>query len=174
MTNLSTLPAFVDDRTFHVVVESPRGAALKLKYDPHLGVMSVSRPLSLGLVFPYDWGFIPSTRGMDDDPVDAVVLWDVASAPGVVIPCRALGIVRVEQNRLPHRRGDRIRNDRILALPKAARRPAPDHLSERIRDELANFFIASTAPEGKDVTILAWDGPEAALAEITRSLEGTS
>src|SRR4051812_23123737 len=86
MADLARLPAFLDGDIFHVVVESPRGCAVKLKWDASLGAMAVSRPLGLGLVFPFDWGFVPSTRGPDGDPVDAIVLWDVASAPGILIP----------------------------------------------------------------------------------------
>jgi Inorganic pyrophosphatase/Isochorismatase family len=51
------------------------------------------------LVYPYDWGFVPSTTGEDGDPVDAALFWDVATFPGVVVPCRALAVIQVEQNR---------------------------------------------------------------------------
>ena len=117
MTNLGKLPAFVDDGTFNVVVESPRGAGVKLKYDVKSNVMGVSRPLPIGTVFPFDWGFVPSTMGPDGDPVDAIVIWDAATFPGVVIECRAAGLIQIEQNQKNGARKDRIRNDRVLAIP---------------------------------------------------------
>ena len=64
----------------------------------HWEAMGVSRPLPAGLVFPFDWGFIPSTCGPDGDPIDACVIWDVASFPGVVIVCRTIGVLNAEQN----------------------------------------------------------------------------
>jgi inorganic pyrophosphatase len=169
MKGLDGLPTFADDLTFHVVVESPRGSAVKLKYRADLNAMSISRPLSAGLVYPYDWGFVPSTKGDDGDPVDAVLLWDVSLFPGVVVPCRALAVVQVEQNRADHK--GRIRNDRILALPVEARREAhftAGSIPERVRDELEQFFIAATALERKDAKILGWAGADAAL-ELIRS-----
>ncbi len=173
MTDFLRLPAFAQGDSFNVVVESPRGAGVKLKYDSELGAMSVSRPLAIGLAFPYDWGFIPSTRAMDGDPVDAIVLWDVASFPGVVIPCAAAGIVKVEQNRGQGSAG-RIRNDRVIGVPVEARRDTRGALggpdAERIRREVANFLVAMTALEGKDIAILGWDGPAAAVAHIRESL----
>jgi len=62
MDDLHKLETFVADGVFHVVVERPRGAAVKLKYSPELGAMSVSRPLVLGLEYACDWGFAPSTE----------------------------------------------------------------------------------------------------------------
>lgn len=168
MRDLLTLPTFAGDDVFLVVVESPRGSTFKLKYDPELGAMSISRPLALGLSYPNDWGFIPSTKAPDGDPLDALVLWDVCSFPGVVIPCRALAVVRVEQNRAGHP-GQRVRNDRIVALPDAYRRalPAPaTALTDRVRHELEHFFVAATVFEGKDPKILGWDGADAAVALI--------
>jgi inorganic pyrophosphatase len=161
---LHKLKTFAGDDVFHVVVESPRGSAVKLKYSPDLGAMSISRPLMLGLTYPCDWGFVPSTEGPDSDPIDAAIWWDVTTYPGVVIPCRALAVVRVEQNRAEH--SGRIRNDRVLAVPVAARREVD--LPARVRQELEQFFIAATLLEGKDVRILGWDDGEAAV-ELIRS-----
>jgi inorganic pyrophosphatase len=170
--NLHALDAFAADDVFHVVVESPRGSTVKLKWDPDLGAMSVSRPLNLGLAFPFDWGFVPSTKGPDGDPIDALVYWDVSSYPGVVIPCRAIGLVKVDQRDAGGE--GRIRNDRIVAVPVEARRElvtAPDDLPARIREELNQFFLAATALEGKDARVLGWAGPTEALALIRQSVK---
>jgi inorganic pyrophosphatase len=172
MNNLLQLPAFAAGDLFHVVVESPRGSAVKLKYAPKLGAMSISRPLNLGLTYPHDWGFVPSTKGPDGDPIDALVYWDLTTFPGVVIPSRALGVMQVEQNRENHP-GERVRNDRVIAVPDAYRRAAGDSLAalpERTRDELAHFFLATTAFEGKDLKILGWDGADAALCLIRNAI----
>jgi inorganic pyrophosphatase len=168
--NLESLPAFAGDDTIHVVVESPRGSSLKLKYEPRFETMGVSRPLPAGLVFPFDWGFVPSTRGEDGDPLDAFLVWDVPAFPGVVVACRALGVLNVEQNAVNFDRGRRIRNDRIIAVPVEARREREwktmDAVPERLRQEWIQFTIAAAAPEGKDVAVLGWGTASDALAQI--------
>lgn len=93
MTALDELPTFARAGVVHAVVESPRGSTLKLKYDPEIGAFVLSRPLPLGFCYPFDWGFIPRTRGSDGDPIDALILSDAPSYPGVVIPCRIAGVL---------------------------------------------------------------------------------
>ena len=171
---LHRLPPFVSGKAFRVVVESPRGSTAKLKFDPAIDAMTLSRPLTYGLRYPFDWGFVPGTEAADGDPLDAMLAWDTETFPGVVVPCRAMGIVKVDQKSV--RTGRRERNDRVVAMPLEA--PRFDHLrkagdlSARIRREIETFFVAVTALEGKDVRILGWGGPEAALRLIRRSAIG--
>ena len=169
--NLTEMPAFASGDLIHVVVETPRGSTLKLKYESRWETMSISRPLPLGVVYPFDWGFIPSTYAADGDPLDAMVLWDVPSYPGVVLRCRAIGVLQVEQNQNSYDQSARVRNDRVMAIPAAARRQhsiaSLEALSLRIREELEQFAIAATALEGKDLRILGWADAPAAL-ELVR------
>ena len=69
MTNLTKLPSWADDDNIFAVVETPRGSSCKLDFDPKLGVFALAKPLMAGLTYPYDWGFIPSTRAEDGDPL---------------------------------------------------------------------------------------------------------
>jgi inorganic pyrophosphatase len=155
---------FNSDGDIHVVVETPRGSAVKLKYDPSLTAFTLSRPLTLGTVYPHDWGFIPSTRAADGDPIDAMVLWDGTSFPGIVLATRAIGLLRVEQTNVAS--GARERNDRLFVLPIKA--PRHEHVRtifdvpERVRQELEQFFITVVAFEGKELRLLGFDGPSAA------------
>jgi inorganic pyrophosphatase len=129
-----------------------------------------SRPLPLGVTYPFDWGFVPSTHAADGDPLDAMLLWDVASYPGIVVHCRAIAVLQVEQNgtRNP---SQRVRNDRIMAIPVDARRERSTTnlaaLSLRVRQELEQFAVAATALEGKDVEIVGW-GDADVLLELVR------
>jgi inorganic pyrophosphatase len=157
----------------NVMVESPRGSSVKLKYDPDDDVIMLSRPLPAGVTYPYDWGFVPSTTAADGDPLDAIIVWDETSYPGVIVPCRAIGVLNVEQTNLESKR--RERNDRIAVLPTRA----PRHeaitsifdLTGRIRDELEQFFLHAVAFEGKALTLLGWQGPREAQAAVQASAQ---
>jgi inorganic pyrophosphatase len=161
MADLARLPPRAAAGVLHVVVESPRGSRVKLKWDPELGAMGLSRPLPAGLVYPFDWGFVPGTRAEDGDPLDAMVYWDVGSYPGVVLPCRAIGVVKLEQRR--KRDGRRVRNDRLVVVPVTHEREAELtsalQLPARVRDELVQFFLAAIVFEPKDPRILGWGDP---------------
>ena len=46
-----------------------------------------------GMMFPFDFGFIPSTLGLDNDPLDVLVLCQEAVAPLTLVAARAIGLM---------------------------------------------------------------------------------
>ena len=60
---LNQLPA-LDPATklVNVVVDTPKGSRNKYKYDEKAGIWRLSKLLPLGAAFPYDFGFVPSTK----------------------------------------------------------------------------------------------------------------
>lgn len=70
---LDQLPTWKEDGVLDVVVETTLGSAVKLKYDPELDAMTLSRPLPLGVTFTFEFGFVPSTCAEDGDPLHAAV-----------------------------------------------------------------------------------------------------
>ncbi len=162
MADLLKLPTWDSNGRLYVVVETPKGARAKLKYMPDLQVFLFSRSLMLGLTYPYDWGFAPSTVGEDGDPVDVMVLHDAATSPGLVLQCKPIGVLEVLQ-REPD--GEK-RNDRVLAVPlhDHAAQALDDsrQLSLQVREELQQFFVATDEFQDKTLEFLGWRGPEAA------------
>ena len=65
MTNLTKLPTWADKTHIYAVVETPRGSHCKLEFDAKLRAFTLAKPLLAGLTYPYDWGFIPSTKAED-------------------------------------------------------------------------------------------------------------
>jgi len=97
MSNLFKLPTWADKDHVYAVVETPRGSRVKLEYDAKLHVFTLAKPLFAGLTYPYDWGFIPSTKAEDGDPLDVLIVHDAATYPGLVLRCKPIGVLEVLQ-----------------------------------------------------------------------------
>jgi len=166
---LRELPLRTDRGDFLVVVEVPKGSSVKLKYNASSGVFEWSRALRYGLSFPYDFGFFPRTVAGDRDAIDAMVLSDVGSYPGVVVPSRIIGALRVTQSRGIHER----RNDRILVVPVNEHRWShirnASDLPKRVREELREFFRSALVLTGKAVTFGGFANANEAIDHV---LEG--
>ncbi len=168
------VPAFNDDGSIHMIVESPKGSKAKFKFDAEFGYFRVARALSLGLSYPFDWGFVPSTIAEDGDPVDALLIADFACFPGVVVRCEPLELVEVTQPGVGERTGRRVHNDRIVLVPAQSPRDrslwARAEVPERVRIELEMFLLNSVVLDKRGVEIGAWQNSEAARALILNSL----
>ena len=166
MPNLIRLPTFSDDGDVRVVIETPRGSRAKFDYDPELQTFALSKSLLIGLTYPYDWGFVPSTKAQDGDPLDIMVIHDAATFPGLVLTCRVIGVLQIEQKS----KKKKERNDRLFAVPRRSHserdlRDVAD-LSKPIQEELEKFFIATDELEDKTLNIIGWKGPKVALKAV--------
>jgi len=170
MPSLQRLPASPQKGIVHVVIESPRGATTKLKFDPELEAFTLARPLPLGMSYPHDWGFVPGTRGADGDPLDALLLSEGTTYPGLVIRAVPIALVTLEQDAKTGK--GRERNDRLVAVAEQAPRTefrSPGDLPARVREEIEHFFVDVTFFEDKHAEVLGWEGPAQALAAVMRA-----
>lgn len=166
MPNFVNLPVFNEDGDAHVVVETPRGSRAKFAYDPKLEAFTFKKSLLVGLSYPHDWGFVPSTRGDDGDPLDIMVVHDATTFPGVVLTSRIIGVLQIEQKS----KTKVERNDRLFAVPRRSHSELGlqdvTELSRPMQEELEKFFIATDELEDKKLSIIGWKGPKAALRTI--------
>src|SRR6201989_198475 len=166
MPNLINLPSFTDDGDVYVVVQPPRGSRAKFDYEPELKTVLLSKSLLTGLTSPHDWGFVPSTKADDGDPIDIMVVHDATTFPGIVLTCRVIGILQIEQKS----KGKTERNDRLFAVPRNSHSEQALNdvrdLTEPIQEELEKFFKAIDELEDKKLHIIGWKGPKAGGEEI--------
>ena len=172
MPNFINLPPFTEHGDVHVVVETPRGSRAKIAYDPKLETFILSKSLLTGLTYPHDWGFVPSTRAADGDPLDIMVIHDAATFPGIVLTCRVIGVLQIEQRS----KGKAERNDRLFAVPRRSHSELGlsdvQDLSRPMQQELEKFFIATDELEEKKLQIIGWKGPKIALKAVKDSANG--
>jgi inorganic pyrophosphatase len=140
-----------------VVIETPKGSAQKYDYDERTHFFKMKKILPSGMVFPYDFGFIPDTKGQDGDPLDVIVISEFNSFPGCLMKCRIIGGIMAEQSKEKGKK-ERIRNDRFLAVPHCSNifekvRTISD-LPKDITSQLEQFFTDYNKMEGKQFKAL--------------------
>src|SRR3954451_4048299 len=139
--SLDRMVPFEND-SLMVVIETPKGSPNKLAFEPRYGTFVLKGVLPAGAVFPFDFGFVPSTRAEDGDPLDVLVLMDAPVFPGCVVPSRLVGVIEAEQSE----DGQTERNDRLLAVAanSAAHRSIHElgDLSQDLVAQIEHFFVS--------------------------------
>lgn len=163
MTDYLSLP--LGDRAPAVVtavIEIPARTRNKVQYDEKLKVFRLDRTLLSPVAYPFEYGFFPSTRGGDGDPLDVMVLTAEPTFPGCVLdvrPVASLGVV------------DQAGKDaKILAVPDG------DPRFESMKDlasvprpllrEIEEFYRTYTVLEGKKKRLGGWAGRKAAQRHL--------
>jgi inorganic pyrophosphatase len=148
-----------DKQLLRVVIETPKGSRNKFAFDPKERIYELKKVLPAGMTFPYDSGFVPSTKAEDGDPVDVLVLMDEPAFPGCLLTCRLIGVIEGEQ-------GDKkkkVRNDRIVAVERDAHSWADiktmDDLGKQFCRELEEFFVNYHRLSGEQYRVLGIKGP---------------
>jgi inorganic pyrophosphatase len=148
---LLQLGAFAEESSrVNVIIETPQGSRNKFNYDEQLGLFKLGGVLPAGAVFPFDFGFVPSTLGGDGDPLDVLVLMDEPAFAGCLVEARLIGVVEAEQTK---RTSERTRNDRLIAVAAEARNHkgvrSLGQLNEHLVAEIEHFFVSYNEIKGK-------------------------
>jgi len=146
-------------KCINVIIETPKGARTKLAYDPEREAFVVKKVLPQGMSFPFDFGFIPSTRGQDGDPLDVLVLMDESVPSGSIVPSRLIGVLEATQT---EKDGACERNDRLIAISQSCQlfaevRKLVD-LPDAVIRQIEQFFISYNEQEGKKFEIKGCHG----------------
>jgi inorganic pyrophosphatase len=166
------IPTYVDEEEdeslIHVVIETPRDQRHKYAFDPKSGLFRRKQILVEGLMWPYDYGFIPQTLGDDGDAVDALFLCDEATFTGCLVEARVLGIIEIRKN------GDE--NDRIVTAPKPQKGVSQttdwfddlEDVPKATIKSVCRYLIEYSAEEGNEMEFRGAHGRKKALHAIER------
>src|ERR1700748_781345 len=151
MSDLTALSNELDPkkRQCRVIIETPKGKRNKFDYDPNSNLFKLGGLLPEGMMFPFDFGFVPSTLGGDGDPLDILVLMDAPAHMGCLIDVRIIGIIQAEQTQ----DGKTESNDRLLGVAIHSYDhedvESIDEVSKTLLDQLEAFFISYNQQRGK-------------------------
>ena len=164
---LERVPAGRDlPNDFNVIIEIPmNGAPIKYELDKETGAMFVDRFMSTAMHYPLNYGYIPQTLSEDGDPVDVLVLTPVPLITGVVVRCRAIGVLKMTDEAGVDAKLLAVPVDKLCGLYKKVQ--GPDDLPELLLKTVAHFFEHYKDLEaGKWVKVDGWEGADSAKAEI--------
>ena len=155
--------------TLKMIVETPRGSRNKYAYDQETGRLKLSKVIAEGMVFPYDFGFIPGTRAEDGDPLDVLVLTDEPTFPGCEVDCRLLGVIKATQAE----EGRVDRNDRLIAVAEQSLQYGEvkdlSDLDPALVRRMEAFFINYQKLRNVEFKILDRAGMESALEILEKA-----
>ena len=159
---------------FNVIIEIPMAAdPIKYEVDKASGAIFVDRFMSTAMHYPCNYGYIPQTLSADGDPVDVLVITPYPLIPGVVVTCRAIGVLNMEDEAGGDAKLLAVPIDKILSIYTHWQKP--EDMNDLRLQQIQHFFEHYKDLEpGKWVKISGWEGPEAARAEVKAGMESWS
>jgi inorganic pyrophosphatase len=126
--------------------------------------------MSTSMHYPCNYGYIPQTLSDDGDPCDVLVLSPVPLITGVVVRCRPIGMLRMDDEAGGDAKILAVPIERLSSLYRAIN--APSDLPEIQLAQIAHFFEHYKDLEaGKWVRLAGWAGPDDAMREIAQSVD---
>ena len=157
------------DKLLQVIIETPKGCRNKYSFDDEQKIFVLKAALPAGMVFPYDFGFLPRTLADDGDPIDVLVLMDEPAFPGCALMARLIGVIEGEQTT----NKQSTRNDRLVAVAETAHMWANTKsikdLPKKALTEIEEFFVNYHKLQGKKYKLLAVKGEKTALTLIAKA-----
>jgi len=163
-------PGAKSPQEFNVIIEIPMNAdPIKYEVDEDTGAMFVDRFMGTAMHYPCNYGYIPQTIADDGDPVDVLVITPYPLIPGVVVTCRPIGILKMEDEAGGDSKLLAVPIDKVL--PIYTHWQKPEDMNALRLNQIRHFFEHYKDLEpGKWVKTQGWEGPESARAEIVEGV----
>ena len=155
---------------FNVIIEIPMNAdPIKYEVDEESGALFVDRFMATSMHYPCNYGYIPQTLADDGDPVDVLVITPVPLIPGVVVTCRPLGVLKMNDEAGGDNKLLAVPTDKILSIYTQWKKPE-DLNPMRLRTIQHFFEHYKDLEQGKWVQVIGWEGPDSARAEVSTGM----
>ena len=155
---------------FNVIIEIPMNAdPIKYEVDKATGALFVDRFMTTAMHYPCNYGYIPQTLSDDGDPVDVLVITPFPLAPGVVVTCRAIGVLKMEDEAGGDSKLLAVPIDKILSIYTHWQKPEDMNVL-RLKTIQHFFEHYKDLEPNKWVKVKGWEGPEEAKREIAAGI----
>src|SRR3954471_22173587 len=148
-----------------VVKEIPSGSSCKYRLDKITGQLELARVLPREITYPANYGFVPHTRGADDEEIDVLVLTREPLLPLTIVRAHVIG------GFVEHASDQAEPEERLLATasgdPSVADVHGIDDLGE-LRGRIEAFSRTYKEDQGIEVTFERWIDRDAALDVLRR------
>lgn len=156
---------------FNVIIEIPMNAdPIKYEVDKESGAIFVDRFMGTAMHYPCNYGYVPHTIAGDGDPVDVLVITPFPLLPGVVVNCRAIGVLKMTDEGGEDAKVLAVPVDKVLSIYSHWHKPG-DLNALRLRQIQHFFEHYKDLEQGKWVKVDGWYGPDDAKAEIMSGVE---
>src|SRR5215204_6247953 len=123
----------------NVIVEIPmRADPIKYEVDKDTGALFVDRFMTTAMHYPCNYGYVPRTLSDDGDPVDVLVITPFPLAPGVVVTCRAIGMLKMEDEAGGDAKLLAVPIDKILPIYQHWQKP--EDMNDLRLHQIQHFF----------------------------------
>ncbi|KUM04545.1 inorganic diphosphatase [Chromobacterium subtsugae] len=155
---------------FNVVIEiSANAAPIKYEFDKDWNTLVVDRFMGTSMMYPANYGFVPQTLAGDGDPVDVLVVTPFPLPPGVVVRCRALGLIKMEDDGGVDAKLVAVPVEKLCPMYKSIQKL--EDLPELLRQQMVHFFEHyKDLEKGKWVKIQGWGTLEDAKTELVEGI----
>ncbi|TXD50928.1 MULTISPECIES: inorganic diphosphatase [unclassified Polaribacter] len=156
-----------DETTFDVLIEIPKGSRNKYEYDFDLHKIRFDRMLFSSMMYPADYGFVPETLALDDDPLDVLVLGHEPTFPMCVMEVKPIGVFHMTDEKGP--------DEKIICVPVSdpiwnGHKDIFDLNPHRLK-EIEHFFKVYKDLEKKKVDVGGWGDATEALDIYQKSVK---
>ncbi len=120
------------------IIEIPYGSNIKYEVEKESGAVVLDRVMHSAMFYPANYGFVNNTLSQDGDPADIMILTEYPMQAGIVLNCRLVGVLIMED--------ESGIDEKLLAVPTSKIDPTYDEIKD-LKDipahtlaKIKNFF----------------------------------
>ena len=169
MSNLfHDIPLWNEDFSeVNAVLEIPKGSQVKYEFDHNTGAVWVDRVGKTPISYTFNYWDLPQTwNAWDNDPLDVIILCSHSLAPGVIVPCRVVGWLKMIDGGEDDYKVLAVADDKHYSHVQGV-----DDVSEKELEDIEYYMLHYKDLHNKKVELNGWDNKENAMARLAECHE---